>query len=265
MATLRPGLQAVQGAPLPATQAEPAPRATVKPLVLTEPCQVMVVGDSLAITLALSMERAFKGHDGLALVAKGKIASGLQNPQYYNWEQAMGQFLREFSPQAVVVMMGANDAKYLSLDPEASTPTAARDRRLAAYEARARRFLAVMDDRGRAQLLDRAAHHGRSRVGGEEPGPERRHPPGLRGIQIVPLRGRLEPLGRRQRPVRQLPHRRQGGPGPGPGRGQDPFLHGRGGHHRQGPHQEEAEVFSGLRPKDLAENAGASGSLAARQ
>jgi hypothetical protein len=109
---------------------------------------LMVVGDSLAVSLATSLEKTFRGQDGLGLIPKGKIASGLQNPHFYDWELAMRQFLMEYEPDVVVVMMGANDAKYLSLDPQANPPAALRDRHFAVYEARARRFVSVLEDKG---------------------------------------------------------------------------------------------------------------------
>ncbi|WP_243440067.1 DUF459 domain-containing protein [Fundidesulfovibrio soli] len=154
------GLQAEQACPpaLAATQAEPA--ATANPAApapparpkaapkLRLPCDVLVVGDSLAIALAGSLERVFKRYDGLNMIPKGKVASGLQNPQYYDWEQALRQFLKEYSPGLVVVMMGANDAKYLSLDPQAPEPCAVADKRRGAYEARLARFLAVLEEKG---------------------------------------------------------------------------------------------------------------------
>ncbi|WP_243358713.1 DUF459 domain-containing protein [Fundidesulfovibrio terrae] len=114
---------------------------------LNLPANVLVVGDSLAVTLAVSLEKAFKDFEGLTMIPKGKIASGLQNPQYYNWEQALSQFMKEYDPQLVIVMMGANDAKYLSLDPEAPEPAALDDRRRFLYEARLKKFLSVMDER----------------------------------------------------------------------------------------------------------------------
>jgi len=112
------------------------------------PCDVLVVGDSLAIALSGSLERVFKHYDGLTMIPKGKVASGLQNPQYYDWEQALRQFLKEYNPGLVVVMMGANDAKYLTLDAQSAEPSAVADKRRGVYEARLARFLAVMDEKG---------------------------------------------------------------------------------------------------------------------
>lgn len=115
---------------------------------LVPPMNVLVVGDSLAVTLAVSLEKAFKDFDGVTMIPKGKIASGLQNPQYYNWEEALAQYLKEYDPKLVIVMMGANDAKYLSLDPESPEPAALADRHRAVYEARLKKFLGIMDENG---------------------------------------------------------------------------------------------------------------------
>ena len=133
-----------------ATATVPAPQAKLKaaPPHLRLPCDVLVVGDSLAIALSGSLERIFKRYDGLTMIPKGKVASGLQNPQYYDWEQALRQFLKEYNPGLVVVMMGANDAKYLTLDPQSSEPCALADKRRGVYEARLARFLAVLEEKG---------------------------------------------------------------------------------------------------------------------
>jgi hypothetical protein len=132
------------------SQSSPAAgnEAKAAPEKLAPPANVLVVGDSLAITLAVSLDKAFREFEGLTMIPKGKIASGLQNPQYFNWEQALRQFIKEYDPKLVIVMMGANDAKYLSLDPEQPEPAALADKRRAVYEARLEKFLAVMDERG---------------------------------------------------------------------------------------------------------------------
>ena len=125
------------------------PVVPVEPLSpLPTPCNVLVVGDSLAIALAVPMEKAFKNIEGVTLVSKGKIASGLQNPQVIKWEDALRQFLKEYDPKLVVVMMGANDAKYLTLDHDSPTPLAVQDRRLSVYQARLEKFLAALDEKG---------------------------------------------------------------------------------------------------------------------
>ncbi len=148
-ASAQQALASIDPAPkAPAAPTAPAALAARKPLPrLNLPANVLVVGDSLAVALAASMERTFKQFDGLNLVGKGKVASGLQNPGYYNWEQALRQYLAEYNPGLVVVMMGANDAKYLSLDPQAEGPVAVQDKRRQTYEARLARFLAVLEEK----------------------------------------------------------------------------------------------------------------------
>lgn len=145
--SLPAGSSGPQGVAHASAQSADQPSDKAQPK-LSPPCNVLVVGDSLAVTLAVSLEKAFKTFDGLTMIPKGKIASGLQNPQYYNWEQALRQFMAEYDPKLIVVMMGANDAKYLSLDPEAPEPAAAADKRRAAYEARLAKFISIMDERG---------------------------------------------------------------------------------------------------------------------
>ena len=141
----------LSGAQGPAVQpvSSEAPKGLSAPLLRLEtPCNVLVVGDSLAIALAIPMEKALKEIEGVTMVSKGKIASGLQNPHVYKWEEALRQFLKEYDPKLVVVMMGANDAKYLTLDPQAPTPTALPDRRLSIYQERLEKFLLALEERG---------------------------------------------------------------------------------------------------------------------
>jgi len=150
----RPALAQAAPALLPDAGNAPGPRdqaAAVRRVShpkLEPPFNVLVAGDSLAIALSVSMERVLKSFEGLNMVAKGKVASGLQNPGYYNWEQATRQFLSEYDPKLVVFMMGANDAKYLTLEADAAEPTAVADKRRQVYEARLQKILALLDERG---------------------------------------------------------------------------------------------------------------------
>jgi len=80
------------------------------------PHKILVVGDSLAIGLSLSLRRSVAALDGVELIGEGKVSSGLANPKYYDWSKALRVFLNKYSPDVVVVMMGANDAKYINLN-----------------------------------------------------------------------------------------------------------------------------------------------------
>lgn len=89
---------------------------------LEPPHRILVVGDSLAIGLALSLRRAVNEYRDVTLIEEGKVSSGLANPKYFNWEKALQTFVEKYSPNMVVVMMGANDAKYINLNEKPREP-----------------------------------------------------------------------------------------------------------------------------------------------
>jgi hypothetical protein len=89
---------------------------------LQAPHKLLVVGDSLAIGLSLSLRRSVAELQGLELIEEGKVSSGLANPKYYDWGRALRVFLDKYKPDVVVVMMGANDAKYINPNEKPRTP-----------------------------------------------------------------------------------------------------------------------------------------------
>ena len=80
------------------------------------PRKLLVVGDSLAIGLSLSLRRCVAELDGMELIEEGKVSSGLANPRYYDWGKALRVFLDKYAPDVVIIMMGANDAKYINVN-----------------------------------------------------------------------------------------------------------------------------------------------------
>jgi hypothetical protein len=80
------------------------------------PRKILVVGDSLAIGLSLSLRRSVVDLADVELIEEGKVSSGLANPKYYDWEKALRVFVDKYAPDLVVIMMGANDAKYINLN-----------------------------------------------------------------------------------------------------------------------------------------------------
>lgn len=122
----------------------PAPEALLTALGLAGG-KVLVAGDSLSLALGLALEKALKPRADFSVVQRGKLSSGLLNPQFFNWVQAMGDFLPEHRPSLVIVMMGGNDAKYLSVQEDQGRVEAVGDRRLTSYRERLGRFLAVLD------------------------------------------------------------------------------------------------------------------------
>ncbi len=113
--------EAAVSAPKAAPPARPAPR------------KVMIVGDSFAVGLGLTMEKSLKPRGDIALSSRGKVSSGLNSPHFYDWEKALADFLAAEKPDALVVMLGGNDAKNGSGTPEWSQD----------FQAKARRFLSI--------------------------------------------------------------------------------------------------------------------------
>ncbi|WP_428559328.1 MAG: DUF459 domain-containing protein [Solidesulfovibrio sp. DCME] len=124
------------GAPSLATAKLPAPR------------KLLVVGDSLAIGLSLSLRRSVAELDNLELIEEGKVSSGLANPKYYDWGKALRVFLDKYKPDVVVVMMGANDAKYINLNEKPRPAGSPNKTWPEVFSMRVENFLEAMQERG---------------------------------------------------------------------------------------------------------------------
>jgi hypothetical protein len=74
---------------------------------------VMVVGDSLSISLGEQLERLLPQDQGLAFARLGKVSSGLARPEFFDWEQHMAAMARRCKPDVALVMLGTNDNKQL--------------------------------------------------------------------------------------------------------------------------------------------------------
>ena len=74
--------------------------------------RVVVVGDSLASGLGVSLERVLK--PSLVRVSRqGRISTGLARPDYFDWFAALTEIVNNFRPDLVVVMLGENDNQAL--------------------------------------------------------------------------------------------------------------------------------------------------------
>lgn len=142
------GVTSNKGAPddLPSKPAKPV-ETTLAPAQLPPPHRILVVGDSLAIGLALSLRRAVTGFDEMVLIDEGKVSSGLANPRYYNWEKALQALVDKYDPNIVVVMMGANDAKYIKLNEKPRPPDAKNKSWPQVFSMRVEGFLDVLAEK----------------------------------------------------------------------------------------------------------------------
>lgn len=118
--------------------ASPQPARTAESLAASaqmtcSPKKVLLVGDSFAVGLGMTMEQSLKPRGPVALASRGKVSSGLNSPKFYDWEKALGEFLDAENPEALVIMLGGNDAKNGKGTPEWSKD----------FQAKAARFLSI--------------------------------------------------------------------------------------------------------------------------
>ncbi|MFZ5426511.1 MAG: DUF459 domain-containing protein [Thermodesulfobacteriota bacterium] len=74
-----------------------------------------VTGDSLSIGMASELEKNLSPKPGLAIVKLGRVSSGLARPEFFDWNRHMETLASKHRPDAVVVMLGANDNKRMTV------------------------------------------------------------------------------------------------------------------------------------------------------
>ena len=91
-------------APVPA----PPPRTRFSP---QDPLRLWIAGDSLVVVPGQSILRAVGESRAIRPVGPvdGRIASGLERPDVFNWFRHVREEMRERKPRAVVLMFGGND------------------------------------------------------------------------------------------------------------------------------------------------------------
>jgi hypothetical protein len=101
------------GIALPKPPGEPTSSAPPKRKKFTpeRPLKLWVAGDSLVIVPGQSLMRAIGGSAVMEPVREvdGRVATGLERPDAFNWFEEIDKRLRKDRPGAVVLMFGAND------------------------------------------------------------------------------------------------------------------------------------------------------------
>jgi hypothetical protein len=94
--------------PTPAPRPAPAKRERFSP---QRKLRLWIAGDSLVVVPGESLLRAAGGSPVLEPVGgvDGRIASGLERPDVFNWFRRVEEVAREERPRAVVLMFGGND------------------------------------------------------------------------------------------------------------------------------------------------------------
>ena len=92
----------------PASSATPPKRERFTP---SRKLGVWIAGDSLVVVPGESLLREIAGNRAIAAVdaIDGRIASGLERPDVFNWFTRLEEVMQNEKPRAVVVMFGGND------------------------------------------------------------------------------------------------------------------------------------------------------------
>lgn len=100
---------------LPGCSSEPEPKVEPDDLFVPHARKkcVLLVGDSLSIGLANQLQSAYKGQNALRFVHLGRVSSGLTRPELIDWPKTLATLSGREKPDAVVIMIGANDDKSL--------------------------------------------------------------------------------------------------------------------------------------------------------
>ena len=94
--------------PPPVATPEPAARVKFTP---KKKLRVWIAGDSLVVVPGESVLRAMAGNRAFDAVdaIDGRIATGLERPDVFNWFTHVREMMESRKPRAVVVMFGGND------------------------------------------------------------------------------------------------------------------------------------------------------------
>jgi uncharacterized protein len=90
---------------------EPPPPPRRERFSPKRPLRLWIAGDSLVVVPGQSLLRAVAANRAVEPVGPidGRIASGLERPDVFNWFEHVREVARKQKPRAVVVMFGAND------------------------------------------------------------------------------------------------------------------------------------------------------------
>jgi len=103
------------GAADPPEPAIAEPVAPPEPEARKTPHKVLILGDSLAATgFGALLERKLDAHADVECFRKGKSASGLARPDFFDWPAEAKRQLDLRKPELVIVIMGGNDGQDLT-------------------------------------------------------------------------------------------------------------------------------------------------------
>ncbi|MHC1789420.1 DUF459 domain-containing protein [Solidesulfovibrio sp.] len=94
----------------PATGTAPAAKAAPADPQTKRARRILVVGDSLSISLGEQLEHVFSGTPGIDMSRDGQRSTGLSRPELLDWPARLQELAAAAAPDVAVIMLGANDA-----------------------------------------------------------------------------------------------------------------------------------------------------------
>ncbi len=84
---------------------------------------VLLIGDSLSITVGRSLESRLAGQAaGIRFVRVGMESSGLARRDFFDWRHRLTELADTIRPDAVIIMLGTNDNQSLTVDGGGTAP-----------------------------------------------------------------------------------------------------------------------------------------------
>lgn len=84
---------------------------------LTSPYKILIIGDSFIAVyggVGDPLVKELLSYKDVEIFRLGRVSSGLSRPDYFNWELTTKELISRYKPNAVIVMLGLNDAQALT-------------------------------------------------------------------------------------------------------------------------------------------------------
>jgi hypothetical protein len=120
--------------PSRSTSPAPTPREIATVEKSEDAKRVLVVGDFMARSLAKGLSSAYRENPDALVIESTSGSSGLVRSDYYDWPAKLPEIVEEQKPDAILVMIGANDRQAIQTD--SGSQSVGTDGWRAAYAAR---------------------------------------------------------------------------------------------------------------------------------
>ena len=110
----------------------------------SDPLRLLIAGDSMTEAFGPELDDAAVATGVVAVERTLRYSSGLTRPDFFDWPAALASLLAQHDPEAVVVMMGANDAQ--GIRTPGGTADFGTDAWISEYRSRVAAVMTMLDD-----------------------------------------------------------------------------------------------------------------------